>query len=256
MKIIHVAGYSGSGKTRFIEELIGRLGQEGTVAAVKHLGHHRYTLQADKDTTRFFERGAVLSAGVDSEKSVLVVRDGRLDTLLRILCDQGIEYAIIEGFKSRPFPKVIIGDLIAENCVLRNPPVEEVIRALDRFEDFFTMAGLVAELRRESDMSRAGAILTFNGIVREWTGDAKTEYMDFNEAVDRKVDDILQEMKKTPGILGVRFHHRKGRLYAGDDITYIAVLAEHRQEAFLAVSRALDKLKKEVHTIGKDTAEV
>jgi hypothetical protein len=34
-------------------------------------------------------------------------------------------------------------------------------------------------------------------------------------------------------------------LFAGDDITYIAVLAEHRQEAFRAISETLDELKRD-----------
>lgn len=102
-------------------------------------------------------------------------------------------------------------------------------------------------LRRECDVSRAGAILTFNGIVREWTGTEQTEYMEFDETVDALVESLRQEIESVPGIIGARFHHRKGRLYAGEDITYIAILAAHRQEAFTAASRAIDRLKRELH---------
>jgi molybdopterin synthase catalytic subunit len=58
-------------------------------------------------------------------------------------------------------------------------------------------------------------------------------------------------MEAIPGIIGVRFHHRKGRLYAGEEITYLAILAEHREEAFAAASNAIDRLKRELHDVEK-----
>ncbi len=144
-----------------------------------------------------------------------------------------------------------MGDLAAENVILRNPAVDEVISSLDRFEDYFTIEGLVRELRRECDTSRAGAILTFNGLVREWTDGERTEYMDFDDEIDEKIKSIKAEMEAIDGIIGVRFHHRKGRLYAGEDITYLAILTERRQEAFTAAIAAIDRLKREVHNPGE-----
>lgn len=247
MKLIQVVGYSKTGKTTFIRSLIDRLTQRGTVAVVKHLGHHIQELEEGKDTTVFFEQGAAYSAGIDPEKAVVAIHEHELETVLRILSDAGVSHTIIEGFKERPFPKVILGDLVAEGCVLRDPEVDDVIANLDAFEDYYSVQGLVAELKREHDVSRAGAILTFNGIVREWTGEEHTEYLDFEDDIGAMLEDIRGEMAKVPGIIGVRFHHQKGRLYAGDDITYIALLAEHRHEAFAAMSAAIDRLKRELH---------
>lgn len=249
MKIIHVTGASGAGKTLFIEDLISGLKQRGVVGVVKHLGHHTYRLEDEKDTTRFFERGAEISVGTDDEKSVIAVRGAGLDEVLRILSDAGTEFGVIEGFKTRGFPKIVIGDLEADNCVLKNPSVAEVLSSLDLFEDYFSVEGLVRDLKRDCDVSRAGAILTFNGIVREWTGDEKTEYLDFDDRIDEKLREIKEGMEAVPGILGVRFHHHKGRLYAGEDITYLAVIAEHRHEAFQAISSAIDRLKQEIHNL-------
>ncbi|RXE55900.1 molybdopterin-guanine dinucleotide biosynthesis protein MobB [Methanoculleus taiwanensis] len=247
MKIIHIVGLSNTGKTYFARELIGRLKDQGSVGAVKHLGHHPFALEEGKDTTEYYESGAAISCGVDEEKAVMVTREADLEQVLKTLCDAGVEYAIVEGFKSRQFPKIVMGDLAAENVILRNPTVDEVVSSLDRFEDYFTIEGLVRELRRECDTTRAGAILTFNGLVREWTDGERTEYMDFDDSVDEKLKSIRAEMEAIDGIIGVRFHHRKGRLYAGEDITYLAILAERRHEAFAAVIAAIDRLKREVH---------
>jgi molybdopterin synthase catalytic subunit len=251
MKIIQVVGRSNTGKTTFIKSLIGVLSARGTIGVVKHLGHHGFSLEPGKDTTVYYESHAAISCGVDEEKSVLVRRENDLDSTLEILCSAGVDYAILEGFKSRPFPRIVIGDLESENIVLRNPSVEETLAALDRFEDYYTVEGLVRELKRECGVSHAGAVLTFNGLVREWTGDERTEYMDFDESVDAVTESILEEVEAVPGIIGARFHHRKGRLYAGEDITYLAILAEHRQEAFAAASNAIDRLKKELHDAEK-----
>ena len=252
MKIIHIKGYSNTGKTSFITGLIGSLSEKGTVGVIKHLPHHTYQLEPGKDTTLYYEHGAAWAVGIDEEKAVAAIRTPDLLQVLTLLADAGVEYAIIEGFKQYPFPGVVFGDLDTEGCILRDPTPGEVIAALDRFEEFHTLQGLVKELKREHNVTRAGAILTFNGIVREWTGETRTGYMDFDNDIGEKLADIKAEMEQVRGILGVRFYHHKGRLYAGDDITYIAVLAEHRFEAFEAVSAAIDRLKRELHDVGKD----
>ncbi|NLA38188.1 MAG: molybdopterin-guanine dinucleotide biosynthesis protein B, partial [Methanomicrobiales archaeon] len=187
--------------------------------------------------------------GVDDGKSVIIKREGDLDSTLETLCNAGVEYAILEGFKSRPFPRIVIGDLESENVVLRNPSVDDVIAALPEFEDYYTIEGLVRELKREYGVSHAGAILTFNGVVREWTGTERTDHMEFDETVDALTESLRREIESVPGIIGARFHHRKGRLYAGEDLTYLAILAKHRQEAFAAAIRAIDRLKRELHDI-------
>jgi molybdopterin synthase catalytic subunit len=247
MKIIQFVGRSNSGKTTFIEALIRALKERGSVAAVKHLGHHRYALEEGKDTTKYAEAGAARAVGIDDVRAVTASQSSDLTAVLTDLCDAGIEYCIIEGFKTIPFPKVVIGDLESENVVLRNPTISEVIDHLSAFEEFQTLQGIVRELRREYPMERAGAILTFNGIVRELTGDARTEYLDFPADIDTLIENLRKEAEETPGVIGARFYHRKGRLYAGEDITYFAILAEHRQEAFAAMAQAIDRLKQECH---------
>lgn len=247
MKIIPIAGYSGSGKTTFALRLMERLKELGSVGTVKHLGHHRFHLEAEKDTTQYFEKGATMSIGVDMEKSIVIARENHLEAALDLLADKGIQFALVEGFKTARFPKIVIGDLADENCILRNPGVEDVISSLPSFADHYTMNGVVKELKRESKLEKAGVIMTINGIVREWTGDTRTDYIDFGDDIDKKIQHIKQRIEGIDGILGVKFYHRKGRLYAGEDITYIAIIAEHRREAFLAASQALEELKKSLH---------
>jgi len=136
MKIIQVVGRSESGKTTFIKKLIPELKKKGTVAVIKHLGDHVYNLEKEKDTTVFFETGADISVGIDSDKAVAAIRTNTLEDVLTILFNQEISFTIIEGFKQRTFPKIVIGNLTAGNCILSNPSVNEVITSLDLFQNF------------------------------------------------------------------------------------------------------------------------
>lgn len=136
MKIIQVVGRSNSGKTTFIKQLIPKLKTLGRVAVIKHLGDHEYVLEKGKDTTGFFDVGADIAVGIDADKSVVAIRNNSLESNLRILFDQGINFAVIEGFKQKPFPRIVIGDLETDHCVLRNPSPEEVLVTLNAFENY------------------------------------------------------------------------------------------------------------------------
>jgi molybdopterin-guanine dinucleotide biosynthesis protein MobB len=136
MKIIHVVGNSNSGKTTFIKNLIPELKKKGNVAVIKHLGDHTYNIEEGKDTTVFFNAGADISVGIDSDKAVAAIRKNTLDDVLGMLFDQEMDFAIIEGFKQRSFPKIVIGNLTADTSILTNPSVDEVISSLNLFENF------------------------------------------------------------------------------------------------------------------------
>jgi molybdopterin-guanine dinucleotide biosynthesis protein MobB len=136
MKIIQVVGNSNSGKTTFIKNLIPELKKKGNVAVIKHLGDHTYNIEEGKDTTVFFNAGADISVGIDSDKAVAAIRKNTLDDVLGMLFDQKMDFAIIEGFKQRSFPKIVIGNLTADTSILTNPSVDEVISSLNLFENF------------------------------------------------------------------------------------------------------------------------
>jgi molybdopterin-guanine dinucleotide biosynthesis protein MobB len=136
MKIIQVSGRANTGKTTFIRSLIPALKSRGRVGVIKHLGDHDYLLDEGKDTTVFFENGADISAGIDSHKSVIAIHTINLDEMLLFFKKEGLDFAVIEGFKKQDFPKIIIGDLPSDTCVLRNPTVGQVISSLPLFEDY------------------------------------------------------------------------------------------------------------------------
>jgi molybdopterin-guanine dinucleotide biosynthesis protein MobB len=156
MKLIHIAGFSNTGKTTFIRELVPELEKRGLTGVVKHIGHHGHSLPEGKDTTLFHEAGAAASAGIDAQKSVLILKETDLERILAMFCDAGVQYAVIEGFKEKPYPKVVIGNIAnATNVLLTNPSVEEVLSHLGEFSDMVTREGFFREIEAGCDPGRA-----------------------------------------------------------------------------------------------------
>ena len=136
MKIIQIVGRSNSGKTTFIRSLVPVLTKIGRVAVIKHLGDHDYQLEAGKDTTHFYDAGAEISVGIDSHKSVIAIRINTLEGMLDLMHNLEMDYVVIEGFKQKPFPKIVIGSLKIDNCVLENPDINEVVSSLHLFAEY------------------------------------------------------------------------------------------------------------------------
>jgi molybdopterin-guanine dinucleotide biosynthesis protein B len=107
--VISITGKSSSGKTSLLEKLIVELKRRGhKVAIVKH-SHHADDLDtAKKDTWRFTQAGAELSA-INSLDHLAIYR--RMDHFFdpqeisgSILWDYDI--ILTEGFKGSPYPKI------------------------------------------------------------------------------------------------------------------------------------------------------
>jgi molybdopterin converting factor subunit 1 len=94
-----------------------------------------------------------------------------------------------------------------------------------------------------------GAVVIFEGIVREQSDGRKTLYLEY-EAYDamavRKMEEIGTEAKTKFEIRSVGIIHRVGRLEIGETSVAIVVTAAHRRPAFEACHYAIDRLKQTV----------
>jgi molybdopterin-guanine dinucleotide biosynthesis protein MobB len=149
MRVVNVTGYSGSGKTTFILQLISELSKSGPTATIKHIGHHHVTLEPGKDTTLFHNGGASVSAGIDSEKSVYITGNHDFRETLDYLCDYGVVFAIIEGYKLLDLPSVVIGDLVSDHALFRNPDPMTVVRNIDAFPEYDTKNSLERVIKQQ-----------------------------------------------------------------------------------------------------------
>ena len=111
MKVVGFAGYSGSGKTHLVEQLIPALKLRGLrVSVVKH-AHHKFDIDhPGKDTYRHREAGA-FEVVVASDRRLALMREfeqpARLSVhqLLAELYD-GVDWVLVEGFKESNLLKV------------------------------------------------------------------------------------------------------------------------------------------------------
>ncbi|RYF16418.1 MAG: molybdopterin-guanine dinucleotide biosynthesis protein B [Comamonadaceae bacterium] len=111
MKVVGFAGYSGSGKTHLVEQLIPALKLRGLrVSVVKH-AHHDFDIDhPGKDSYRHREAGA-FEVVVASDRRLALMREfeqeARLSVhqLLAELWD-GVDWVLVEGFKHSNLLKV------------------------------------------------------------------------------------------------------------------------------------------------------
>ena len=95
----------------------------------------------------------------------------------------------------------------------------------------------------------AGAVVVFDGIVRNHTRGRRTLFLDY-EAYEAmalgQMQALVGEAKQRFGVRGVALVHRLGRLQIGETSVLIAVASAHRAQAFEACRWVIDTLKKTV----------
>ena len=94
---------------------------------------------------------------------------------------------------------------------------------------------------------RDGAVVTFHGVVREYSDSGRVvrylEYEAYPEMAEAQMRAIGAEIKRRWDVDDVAMVHRIGRLEIGEASVVIAVAAPHRGEAFDACEYAIDTLK-------------
>ena len=105
----------------------------------------------------------------------------------------------------------------------------------------------VEALYRAVLRDRDGAVVTFHGVVREYSDSGRAvrylEYEAYPEMAEAQMRAIGTEIKRRWDIDDVAMVHRIGRLEIGEASVAIAVAAPHRGEAFDACEYAIDTLK-------------
>lgn len=259
MKVISVVGYKKSGKTTLVNSLVRKLSEFGSVGTVKHIREPRFDPETS-DTGKHFDAGADMVVGLTDTELVTISPKPDLEKALDALCDAGLDFAVVEGFKDSSLPKIVLGDLgdqeDVKNILMRLPEKPDLkedadyslIQLILAQPDRFTLDTLIKRIRANPKIREAGAIGTFTGIVRELTADTKTTYLDFEKyepAASKALAKIQHDLKQREGILEVLLHHKVGRIDPGEDIVYIVIAAAHRTELFPALSDAIDLIKEE-----------
>jgi len=104
----------------------------------------------------------------------------------------------------------------------------------------------------------AGAIVTFLGTVREFTGEKRTTYLEYEayqEMALKKLEQIAEEVKERWPETVIAISHRLGKMEIEDLSVVIAVATPHRTDGFLAAKYAIDRLKQIVPIWKKENWE-
>lgn len=126
MKAIAVVGTKKTGKTTLVQALVSSLAKKGKVGTIKNMAGHPVD---QGDTKRHFDAGADVVIGL-GEAHLMVRRErGNLDSALAELETEGVDYAVMEGFKNSSLPKIVMADIEVPNMV-RKVILSEVDEAL------------------------------------------------------------------------------------------------------------------------------
>ena len=121
--------------------------------------------------------------------------------------------------------------LISEHARLVDEPIET--------------ASILAAIKQPED----GAVVVFDGIVRNQSGGRRTLYLDYTAyevMALRQMEQLARKALAEYPIRDVRLVHRLGRLQIGETSVYIAVASAHRAAALDGCRWLIDTLKKTV----------
>ncbi len=95
---------------------------------------------------------------------------------------------------------------------------------------------------------RAGAVVTFSGIVRDHDYGRQVKKLNYmaHPTADEVVRTVTEEIAAMSGVRGIAVQHRVGELEIGDIALGCAVAADHRQEAFETCSLLVERIKSEL----------
>ena len=94
-----------------------------------------------------------------------------------------------------------------------------------------------------------GAVVTFCGVVRDHSGDKRTDHLVYEAypaMAERKMAEIGEEISQRWELGDVAILHRVGRLEIGEISVLIAIGSPHRGDGFDACRYAIDRLKETV----------
>ena len=106
------------------------------------------------------------------------------------------------------------------------------------------LAGMISDIRRNPDFSKAGMLLAHNGVVRGTSRDGR-RVKGLRVQVDhRRLEQVLVEQRKRPGIVDIRVAIVEDRdLVVGDDVMVLVVAGDIRENVIAVLSDTLNLIK-------------
>ena len=106
---------------------------------------------------------------------------------------------------------------------------------------------LLDSIKRHPDFDKAGMVLAHNGVVRSTSRDGR-KVKGLKVAVDQeKLNQIVAEQKQRAGIVDIGVEIAEDRdLAVGDDVMYLVVAGDIRENVIAVLSDTLNQIKSTV----------
>jgi len=105
----------------------------------------------------------------------------------------------------------------------------------------------IADLKKRPDFNdKVGMILIHNGTVRNWSRKDHQQVTALETTVDQgKIERLRQEYLEQQGIYDIIVEARSGRFAPGDDLLFILVAGDLRENVKPVLAGLLDRIKAE-----------
>ncbi len=107
-----------------------------------------------------------------------------------------------------------------------------------------SMDSLIASIKAHPEISKAGMILCHNGIVRASDRSGAKRVQALRVAVDHSaIDQIRLWAESRPGIVAVAIEALEGEFHVGDDLLYVVVAGDIRENVFAVTREVVERIK-------------
>ncbi len=109
------------------------------------------------------------------------------------------------------------------------------------------LSQMLDTIKKHPDFDKVGMVLCHNGVVRGTSRDGG-KVTGLRISVDHeKLKQVIESRNQTPGIVDIRVHINEGRdLAVGDDVMYLAVAGDIRENVITVLKETLDAIKQTV----------
>jgi molybdopterin synthase catalytic subunit len=105
---------------------------------------------------------------------------------------------------------------------------------------------MIKKIKAHPAYHNAGMILCHNGVARATSRDGKP-VQELTVNVDQsRLNEIIADMKKRPGIIEVLAEVREGKLKVGDDVMLVVVAGDFRENVFPVLMDTVNTIKAQV----------
>ena len=105
---------------------------------------------------------------------------------------------------------------------------------------------MIGMVKAHPDYGRVGMILCHNGVVRRTARDGRV-VTELTVKADRdRLAEVIEEMKRRPGIVEVLAEVREGKFRVGEDVMYVVVAGDLRENCFSVLEDAVNAIKRDV----------